>query len=90
MPRPSTVVPPCAARRPQQRRVERVVHEVGHDLAGVQQPPGRAAARRRSPMPTDVALHDEVGAGDVGDGPPTRPASPASAAAAAPLLGACG
>ena len=55
MPSPSTVRAPLRARRGKQRRVARVVHEVGDDLSRAEQRPDRTAARR-VPMPTDVAL----------------------------------
>ena len=63
MPRPSTVAAPAAAGGGEQRRLERVVHEVGDDLARAQTRRRRAASTAPSPaMPIGRGVHDDVGA----------------------------
>ena len=73
MPRPSTARQPARRGGPQQRRLERVVHEVGDDLAGAQQ---RRVERQLVGAHADRrGVDDDVGAGDVvGRADPGRPA----------------
>ena len=74
IPRPSTVPQPGGPGGGEQRGLERVVHEVGHDLAGaersrVERQPAAAAHADRG------GVHDEVG---VAESPwPPRPTPPA-------------
>ena len=78
---------PAAGRR-EQRRLERVVDEVGDDLARPQRARrDRAASAVRRPMPTGVAFTTSVGGrrrgGPIGPRRPSAPAASAAAAAAA-------
>ncbi len=86
IPRPSTVRHPCAAAAASSGVRQRVVHEVGHDLARPAGSRGSTGSVPSSPMPSGVACTTQVGAADV-VGLPARPRSPARAAAASPAAG---
>ena len=76
---------PALARRVEQRRVERVVHEVDDDVAGRGAAPGRTAARRlseadRRGVDTIIGAGEVVGRADPpGTAPAAQPPRPASA-----------
>ena len=56
MPRPSTACAPGGTRRGEQRRLQRLVHEVDHDLTRMQRGRRRAATIESPSIPIGVAL----------------------------------